>query len=231
MAHIGEIKERLTIRVMLRGDYEFATTFGWRETTNHIYTLVDAEENVFVWKTASVIGMDEEYANGDVAWHPVHIGDIIEMKGTVKEHSEYKDTPQTVLTRCKVTKILEKAPTQEEKEEAKRKEQMDTLGEGDIIYEMPYRQYKTAYDDCETLAGSYDGETGTVKVIIRKGRMKASGVRGKKFADYLFKNESRVRCIYAVSAENAWKRIRKEFGSEDGWVLDKVIPSGSRGWY
>ena len=227
MAHIGEIKERLTIRVMLRGDYEFATTFGWRETTKHIYTLVDAEGNVFVWKTASVIGIDED----DERWRAVHIGDIIEMKGTVKEHSEYKGTPQTILTRCKVTKILEKAPTQEEKEEAKRKEQMASLKEGDFIYEMPYRQYKGAYDDCETLAGSFDSEMGTVKVIIRKGRMKASGVRGKKFADYVFKKENRVRCIYAVSAENAWKRIRKEFGSEDGWVLDEVIPSGSRRWY
>ena len=90
--------------------------------------------------------------------------------------------------------------------------------------------YKEHYADCELLAGSWNEQERTVGVIVREGRLKNSGVRGRQFADYLFKNGSRCRCVYAVCEENAWKRIEKEFGSDEGWRLDKIIPSGTPRW-
>lgn len=42
--------------------------------------------NVFVWTTSTYLNTNKEYT----------------VKGTVKEHAEFKGTKQTVLTRCRV---------------------------------------------------------------------------------------------------------------------------------
>lgn len=34
------------------------------------------------------------------------MGDVVEMRTTVKEHSEYRGTKQTVITRPKITAIV-----------------------------------------------------------------------------------------------------------------------------
>lgn len=230
MAHVGSIKERTELVVTLIGDYTFISCYGYRETLNHIYSMKDEEGNLFVWKTGSTFALDKVTETEDI-YEPVRKGDTIRIKATIKDHSEYKGTPQTVLTRVKVQEFVKKALTKEEKQAIKREEQIASLQEGDFIYEMPYRQYKKHYDDCETLAGSYDDETRTIGVIIRDGRLKASGVRFQKFSDYMFKTEDgQCRCIYAVSEENAWKRLAKEYDGAAGWFLAKVIPSGSR-WF
>ena len=52
----------------------------------YVNTFEDADHNVLIWKTGST-----SYA----------VGDVVTLKGTVKEHSQYRDTKQTVLTRCK----------------------------------------------------------------------------------------------------------------------------------
>ena len=230
MAYVGTIKERMNMVVTLVGEYEYVTRFGYAEQSNFIYKFKDDEDNEIVWKTTNVIGMDTIDDKGYEGWIPVCKGDKIEIKATVKAHSIYRDNEQTVVTRAKVLDIIEKALTQEEKEEIKQAEQLETLTGEDFIYTMPYRQYKEHYADCELLAGSWNEEERTVGVIVREGRLKNSGVRGRRFADYLFKNGNRCRCIYAVSEENAWKRLEKEFGSDEGWCLDSIIPSGTPRW-
>lgn len=71
--------------------YEFH--MGWMTQTMYIHTFRDEKGNVIVWKTSSnsLPEFDE--------------GDQIEVKGTVKEHTTYKDEKQTVLTRCKVKEV------------------------------------------------------------------------------------------------------------------------------
>ena len=233
MAYIGKVKERLELVVTVVGDYTFVSSFGYRETLNHIYTMKDEENNVFVWKTSNDLVIETVTEEGFIEMDFAKKGDKIRIKGTVKEHNEYRNEPQTVLTRCKVLAIVERALTKEEKQELKKQEQLATLTEGDIIYNMKYSQYKKHYADCETLAGSYDYTDSTIDVIVREGRLKASGVRGKRFSDFLFRHENgAVRCIYAVSFENAWKRLEKEYKNTEGWKLEKEIPSGSyKGWY
>ena len=228
MAHIGNIKDRIELTVTLIGDYEFVSYYGYIENLNHIYTLKDEDGNMFVWKTSNTLGMDTMDDNGDEIWYGVRKGDKIQIKATVKDHSEYKGTPQTVLTRVKVTEILERALTYEQKQELKRQDQIASIQEGDQILNMSYRNYKEHYGDCETVAGSYCDETRTIDVIVRDGRLKPNGVRGRRFSDYLFKHPSgRCRCIYAVCEENAWRRLEKEFDNTEDWYLANVTPSGS----
>lgn len=90
---------------------------------------------------------------------------------------------------------------------------------------MPYRQYKAHYSDCETIIGSYkeyvheyghryEYSPATIKVIIRDGRLKASGVRGKHFSNYWIEftlngGETRSESFRAVCVENAIEQARK----------------------
>ena len=231
MAYIGTIKERMNMVVTLVSEYAYPSHFGYREQINYIYKFKDDEDNEIVWKTTNVIGKDEEDEKGYARFLPVHKGDKIEIKATVKAHSIYRDNEQTVITRTKVLDIIERALTQEEKDEIKQSEQLESLTGEDFIYTMPYRQYKEHYADCELLAGSWNEQERTVGVIVREGRLKNSGVRGRKFADFMFKNsKGECRCIYAVSKENAWNRLKKEMDDFDDWHLDYIIPSGTPRW-
>lgn len=222
--YIGTVGDRLTLRLTLKRDYCYQTSFGWKLQDNYIYTLEDSDGNVFVWKTSTIIGIDSEDKRGHLLWNPVHRGDEITLKGTVKEHSEYKGTKQTVLTRCKVVEILNKAPTKEEIIEAKKTEQMASLNEGDFIWKMPYRQYKEHYSDCETVAGSFDRDKVEISVIIREGRLVPSGVRGRTFHRFVFENKSGDIIGYrAVSEENAKRQLLKDRPGETDWECVRIL--------
>ena len=56
--------------------------------------MKDAAGNVYTWKTANNIG----YEDAEGVWQKP---EEFTIKGTVKEHSEYRGEKQTVLTRCK----------------------------------------------------------------------------------------------------------------------------------
>ena len=108
---------------------------------------------------------------------------------------------------------------------AKIKAQLDSIGENDLVWTMPYRQYKAHYSDCETIIDSYteyvndyghhyEYAPATIKVIIRDGRLKNSGVRGKHFSNYWIEftlNGDHTHCesFRAVSAENAIEQAKK----------------------
>lgn len=225
--YVGQIGERIKTQVTLTGDYEYQTRFGWLTQYHHIYTMVDSEEHVLVWRTTSIMGYE-----ADEAWHSINRGDIIKISATVKEHGEYKGQEQTEVQRLKVLERVFKAQTPEERAEAKRlereakkQEQLDSIREGDYIWRMPYRQFKEHYADCETVIDSYQKVprgTDTIEVIIRSDRLKASGVRGKHFSGYCLENEEGKRCTYrAVSEENAIRQALKEF-PEHTWECVKI---------
>lgn len=227
---------RINIEVTLKSEYIYKDySFSYYGTEMRIYSMEDAEGNVYVWKTSSFMYTDEnEYG-------AIKKGDKVVIAASVKGKSEYKGQPQTVLTRVKVAKLVESSKpelTWEEKQEIKRNEQLESLGEDDFVWKMPYKQYKEHYSDCETLAGSFERNehTGdsTIKVIIREGRLKASGVRGQKFSTFLFKRKENgkeiVRSIYAVSYQNAYKNLVKENGDAN-WELESVeMGRGCRVW-
>ena len=71
--------------------------FG-KEDTMYIHTF-KIGDNTVIWKT-STDNMGNFDENGE--WVRFEEGKQIHLKGTIKDHSEYKDEKQTVLTRCKV---------------------------------------------------------------------------------------------------------------------------------
>ncbi len=85
--HIGTVGERITATVT----FDHSASFdGYMGRTTYIYTFIDPDGNILVWKTQ--------------AWKHLAKGDEVQITGTIKEHSEYKDQKQTVLTRCKITR-------------------------------------------------------------------------------------------------------------------------------
>lgn len=220
--YVGTIGERISREVVLVGDFSYETRFGFVSQTNYIYTMQDADGNVFVWKTTKSLFFDVENEKEPDVYDCdcIRKGDTMKITGTVKEHSDYKGTNQTVLTRCKFSLISHKPDEQIKK----REQQVVSLADGDFIWEMPYKQYKEHYADCETVVGSYvqhENSASTIKVIIRKGRLKNSGVRGKHFSGYSFVTpDGKYTCTYrAVSEENARKQLKKDYDNSKNWEV------------
>lgn len=222
MAHFGEIGKRYTLSLTLKGEYSFTSRFGYPYQQNFIYTLEDAEGNIFAWKTTNTMSMDVEHDDGSYTPDFVCKGDTATITATVKDHREYKGVQQTILTRCKVISISH-IPTQEEINAKRREEQIISLTGKDFVWKMPYRQYKKHYADCETVAGSYDAEYREIEVIIREGRLAPSGVRGEHYSGYQFLIDGTWHTTYrAVSEENAERRCREEHPEAKSIICDKI---------
>lgn len=226
MAHIGTIGQKMTLEVTLTNIFEYVDyKFSYSGTTHYTYIMQDRVSNILVWKTTAIMSVCLDEQNG--SWYPFRKGDKIKITGTIKEHSEYKDTPQTILNRCKYS-LIQKAVTQEELEQLKQEEQLASLNGKDFIWEMPYKQYKERYSDCETLAGSFrkpdqKNRTATIAVIIREGRLKPSGTRGEHYSGYQMENQNGQKITYrAVCEENALKRVQKDF-PQDSWKCVKIF--------
>ena len=94
------------------------------------------------------------------------------------------------------------------------------------IKRMRYSQYKNHYSDCHTVPGSYDKTTRSIEVILPEGRIKPSGVRGKRFHGYQIgladKDGKHHYCTYrAVSEENAMRQ-HIAWCKENGWIPGEV---------
>ena len=85
--YVGEVKDKIDIQVILKFYANFDSQFGLQT----IYTFQDENNNIYVWKTAN--------------WLDIEKGTKVNLKGTIKDHKEYKGEKQTVLTRCKVEVI------------------------------------------------------------------------------------------------------------------------------
>jgi hypothetical protein len=235
---------RIKVTGILTGKFSFERPayagYGRMETVD-IYKITGEDGTVYVWKTATgSLGMEvevpydydgnvyyhDERRNCAVIWDGVDKGDTFTFTASVKGVSEYNGEEQTEIQRVKVTAIIDRpAKRAAEDKAAKKQAQLDSIGENDLVWTMPYSQYKKHYSDCETIIDSYteyEQEYGhhyeyspaTIKVIIREGRLKNSGVRGKHFANYWIEftlNGDYTRCesFRAVCVENAIKQARE----------------------
>ena len=92
--YVGKVGERITTEATFEYSADWDTFYG----TQHLFSFKDNNGNVLVWKTTSY-PMVLNAEGKDVA---IGRGDKVRITGTVKEHKEYKEEKQTVLTRCKL---------------------------------------------------------------------------------------------------------------------------------
>ncbi len=90
--HVGEIKERLDMNVIVAGVLEqHGSDYMTGETIlKDMVTFNDSEGNVYVWWASGITGLESE------------IGNEIHIRGTVKAHKEFNKVKQTILTRVMV---------------------------------------------------------------------------------------------------------------------------------
>lgn len=108
---VSQPKKRIEFELTLVNDYVYdGYTYSYYDSgVRHIYTFRDAQGNCIVWKTSNPLGIWVEDENGHEELAEAEIGDTVTMKATVKEHGEYKDTKQTVITRPKIAAISKAA--------------------------------------------------------------------------------------------------------------------------
>lgn len=89
--YVGQVGERLDVIVTFkkRSTYEIPSYAGWGTDMVGINVFRDDAGNCFIWKSTS-------------AFFNIPEGEKVRLRGTVKEHTDYKGTKQTVLQRCKV---------------------------------------------------------------------------------------------------------------------------------
>ena len=96
---VGNIGDEIYIkiasyRVLFENHYEVAYhTYA----NSYTYEIIDDKGNTFIWKSSKLMDLIESEEG------MIHIKPL-ELKGKIKDHSEYKGTKQTVLTRCKIIK-------------------------------------------------------------------------------------------------------------------------------
>lgn len=84
---VGETGSRISMEVIFVKRHGFMGKFG----ASNVYTFEDDNENLYTW--FSTVEIKHE------------IGDRFILTGTVKEHSEYKGTKSTVLSRCRIKEV------------------------------------------------------------------------------------------------------------------------------
>lgn len=82
------IGDKVVVEVTYVKSFNFTSYYGPRPTTSYIHMFKDINGNVFKWSTSKPL--TNEYNSK------------ITLQGTVKQHDEYKNEKQTILTRCKL---------------------------------------------------------------------------------------------------------------------------------
>lgn len=86
---VGSVGDRIEIKdAVLSLLTSWDTEFGY----TYLYKMVDTNGNIFTWKTGKWLGNDDCIPEGTK----------ITLKGTIKNHNEFRGIKQTELTRCKV---------------------------------------------------------------------------------------------------------------------------------
>lgn len=85
-SYFGTIGDKVELTVTFKNVFWYDTQFG----TMSIYIFEDVDGHQFKWNTSSGLPSNIEKE------------EVITIKGTIKDHSEYNSVKQTVLTRCKL---------------------------------------------------------------------------------------------------------------------------------
>jgi len=89
--YVGEIGQKYSGTLKLVDIFTFTSNYSYYGEFNGIYKFEDNQGNIIVWKTAFKDDLEE--------------GNLYEISGVIKDHSEYRGEKQTALTRCKYKEI------------------------------------------------------------------------------------------------------------------------------
>lgn len=85
-SYIGSVGDKITASVK---SWKLVFSYDTQWGTTRIYEFTTTDNNIVIWKTSTFIDANATPQN-------------ILVTGKIKEHKDYKETKQTVLTRCKI---------------------------------------------------------------------------------------------------------------------------------
>ena len=108
--YVGNIGDKLSVKVTYLNSYSYSTNFGY----SYIHLFVDDNGNIFKWTTSQVLLYDLTYEGLNIFTnHALDKGAVVQLTGKIKNHSEYRNQKQTVLTRCKYEVLESKERNQQ----------------------------------------------------------------------------------------------------------------------
>ena len=96
--YVGNIGEKISVKVKYINTYTYDTRFG----SSNIHLFIDDNGNIFKWSTNRRLEftLNDNHSNYSQQYF-LDKGAIIQLSGKIKDHNEYRNQKQTVLTRCK----------------------------------------------------------------------------------------------------------------------------------
>lgn len=96
--HVGNVGDKISVKVKYINTYSYDTHFG----SSSIHLFMDDNRNIFKWSTNSRLEFTVKDSHSNYSqWYYLDKGATIQLTGKIKDHSEYRNQKQTVLTRCK----------------------------------------------------------------------------------------------------------------------------------
>ena len=86
--YIGSVNDKIEIVAKFDNYFTFSTRYSYRGELHYIYKFKTENGSILIWKTSKALN--------------ISIGDMCNIKGTIKELSEYNGEKQTIITRAKV---------------------------------------------------------------------------------------------------------------------------------
>lgn len=96
--YIGNVGDKVSVKVTYLNSYTYSTNFG----SSYIHLFSDDNGNIFKWSTNSKLEYTVKDNHSNYSqWYYLDKGATIQLSGKIKDHNEYRNQKQTVLTRCK----------------------------------------------------------------------------------------------------------------------------------
>jgi hypothetical protein len=89
--YVGIVGERRIFDVRVTKIINYESQYSDFGGMYQLIIFEDRAKHVFVWRTST--------------FPDIRVGDTVQLVGTIKEHSEYFRTKQTVLTRCRIHEV------------------------------------------------------------------------------------------------------------------------------
>ena len=96
--YVGKVGDKISVKVKYIDTYSYDTRFG----SSSIHLFMDDNGNLFKWSTNSRLEFTVKDSHSNYSqWYYLDKGATIQLTGKIKDHNEYRNQKQTVLTRCK----------------------------------------------------------------------------------------------------------------------------------
>lgn len=96
--YVGNVGDKISVKVKYVNTYSYDTNFG----AANIHLFMDDSGNIFKWSTGSRLEFTVKDNHSNYSqWYYLDKGATVQLSGKIKDHSEYRNQKQTVLTRCK----------------------------------------------------------------------------------------------------------------------------------